>query len=198
MRYVAFWMLVAGVYARGFGSELPRNFTLLLDFEGAHSPVSEAALGDELHSILSLAQLPIRLQVRTGPLQGDVPGSLVIFKMKGNCTMQPALPIGAMSDERGPLAMTFMANGEMLPFANVDCNRVRTSLERTLGRGSFHQHERQYGTALARVMAHELYHMLSRSPAHDKDGVTKKALTSRELSEGQLLFSHEARLSLIH
>lgn len=198
MRYVAFWMLLAGAFARGIGAEMPKDFTLLLDFEGEHSPVSEAALDSELHSILSLAQVPIRLQVRTSPLRGDVPGSLFIFKMKGNCTMQSAMPVGAMSDERGPLAMTYMANGEMLPFASVDCNRVRSSLERTLGRSSSHQHERQYGTALARVMAHELYHMLSKSAAHDASGVTKRALTSRELSEGQLLFSRQARSSLAH
>ncbi len=198
MRYVAFWVLMAGAFAHGVGSELPRDFTLLLDYEGAHSPVSEAALGAELHSIVSLSQVPIRLQVITGPLQGDVPGSLVIFKMKGSCTMRPTMPVGAMSDERGPLAMTFMANGEMLPFANVDCNRIRTSLERTLGRGSSKQHERQYGTALARIMAHELYHILSKSPAHDTSGVTKKALSSRELCEGHLLFSQDARLSLAH
>ncbi len=196
MRYVAFWILMAGAFARATGAESPRNFTLLLDFEGSHSPVSEAALGAELHSIVSLSPVPIRLQVLTGPLQGDVPGSLVIFKMKGSCTMQPTMPVGAMSDERGPLAMTFMANGEMLPFANVDCNRVRTSLERILGRGASRQHEKQYGTALARVMAHELYHMLSRSSVHDEDGITKKALTSRELSEGRLLFSRQALTGL--
>ena len=198
MRYVALWVLIAGVCTPCTGSELPRNFTLLLDYEGEHSPVSEAALGAELRYIFSLAQVPIRLRLLTAPLQADVPGSLMIFKMKGNCTMRPTMPVGAMSDERGPLAMTFMVNGEMLPFAHVDCNRVRTSVERAVGRGSSPKHERQYGTALARVMAHELYHMLSKSRVHDTDGIAKEALSSRELSEGQLVFSRQTSSSLAH
>ncbi len=107
-----------------------------------------------------------------------------------------ALPIGALSDERGPLAMTHSVDGELLPFGEVECDRVRTALQRTVGRSNPEAHQVEYGVALARVMAHEIYHMLAKSAAHTREGVTKQALSSTELSRETLRLSPPAQTAL--
>jgi hypothetical protein len=176
-------------------AEPASQVTLLMQFEGEPSPASLFALGRELKSILAASDLPIHVQLRARPLTESVSGQLVVFKMKGSCNLN-SLPIAALSDERGPLAMTHRVDGEMQPFAEIECDRVRRSLERTLGHADPQMHEVQYGVALARVMAHELYHMLGRSTAHTATGITKERLSSLELTRGRLLLSPDASAAL--
>jgi hypothetical protein len=69
---------------------------------------------------------------------------------------------------------------------------VRASIQRALGTGNPAAQEPLYGQALARVMAHELYHMLVQSSVHTQKGVTKENLSGRELSQEKLNLSDAA------
>jgi hypothetical protein len=185
MRPVAFFCCLLTA-ASGFASELIPNLqpvTVLVEFTGVRSAASLNALRSELQTVLSDSHLKVNLELKNNWPDAPVSGDLLLFKMKGSCTMN-AMPIGALSDERGPLAMTHSVDGEMLPFGEVECDRVRTALQRTVGRGNPEAHQAEYGVALARVMAHEIYHMLEKSAAHTKNGLSKEALSSGELSHG--------------
>lgn len=185
MRPVAFFccLLTAASCFAGKLNPDPQPVTVLMEFTGARSVASLNALKSELQTILLDSHLKIDLELRNDWPDTPVSGDLLLFKMRGACTMN-AMPIGALSDERGPLAMTHSVNGELLPFGEVECDRVRTALQRTVGRGNPEAHQAEYGVALARVMAHEIYHMLEKSAAHTKDGLSKEALCSAELSRG--------------
>jgi hypothetical protein len=185
MRPVAFFccLLTAASLHAGNSSPDLQPVTVLVEFTGVRSATSLNALKSELQTILSDSHLQIDLQLKSNWPDTPVSGDLVLFKMKGYCTMN-AMPVGALSDERGPLAMTHSVNGELLPFGEVECDRVRTALQRTVGRSNPEAHQTEYGIALARVMAHEIYHMLEKSAAHTKEGLSKEALSSAELSRG--------------
>lgn len=103
-----------------------------------------------------------------------------------------ALPIGALSDERGALAMTYSVDGELLGFGEVECDHVRGCILRALGTGNPAAQEPLYGQALARVMAHELYHMLVHSSLHTRDGLTKERLSGWDLSQEKFNLSDSA------
>ena len=47
-----------------------------------------------------------------------------------------------------------------------------------------------YGRAMGRVVAHELYHILSNEPGHDEDGVAKPSFTTRDVLADQFNFNH--------
>lgn len=173
----------------------PPPLTVLLDYDRPVSLAASQALASELTSILSDSNINVTLRLRKDIPEHSEFRDLVLFRMKGTCSMQ-ALPIAALSDERGPLALTHEVNGELLPFGEVECDRVRQSLQRTLGRGNPQKYETQFGIALARVMAHELYHMKAHSASHTKEGVTKAALSSEELSTGKLMLPPKARTLL--
>jgi hypothetical protein len=195
MRPVAFFccLLAAPCGFAGEPSLDPQPVTVLMEFTGTRSAASLSALKSELQTILSDSHLKIDLELKSDWPDTPVSGDLLLFKLKGACTMN-AVPIGALSDERGPLAMTHAVNGELLPFGEVECDRVRTALQRTVGRGNPEAHQAEYGIALARVMAHEIYHMLEKSAAHTKDGLSKEALSSLELSRGNpRLLIHTAK-----
>jgi hypothetical protein len=169
----------------------PAAVTVILDFEQANWTAPLPAMKRELQNIMKSAGVRVDVQLKSEAAEHAQFSRLVLFKMKGACTMN-ALPVGALSDERGPLAMTYTSDGKLLPFGEVECDRVRESVERTLGRGDPEGKQLAYGTALARVMAHEMYHMIANSKSHTKDGATRESLSSRELLGRQLLLGNEA------
>ncbi len=159
--------------------------TVVLDFEKPPSYVSYESMRGELDRLLNDAGVRLDLRLRTEiPADADFP-DVVVFKMKGSCTMK-SLPVGAVSDERGPLAMAYSQDGQNLHFGEVECDRVRQSLQRIVGRGSARKYEPAFGNALGLVLAHEMYHILANSKLHTKDGVTKASLSARELLLGDL------------
>ena len=103
------------------------------------------------------------------------------------------LPVGVLSDERGPLAMTYSSDGELLHFGEVECDRVRQSLQRVLGKGYPERREAALGMALGVVMAHEMYHMIANAKDHTGEGITKHSLSAEEMLAGRLSIPDAAR-----
>ncbi|HLH02596.1 MAG TPA: hypothetical protein VKX25_07490 [Bryobacteraceae bacterium] len=174
------------------------NLTVLLRYEHPYSAPSFSALERQLRSLLAEAGLQVEVRERKDANAREEYTDVVVFNMKGHCTMaaRPApnpLPVGALSDERGPLAMAYSADGNILPFGEVECDQVRESLERVLGKGAPDRYQATYGAALGTVMAHEVYHMLSHRAKHTKTGITKESLSAREMLEGKLTLSDKAR-----
>jgi hypothetical protein len=79
------------------------------------------------------------------------------------------------------LASAFVTDGSVLPFGEIRCDRVRASVMHAFGPANPQMHEYQFGLALANVMKHELYHMLTGSVGHTQHGVTKRSLSPFEL-----------------
>jgi len=64
--------------------------------------------------------------------------------------------------DSGPLAFAHASEGHILPFMEVLCDRVRATIRPVLWGDQFRRTDELFGRALARVMAHELYHILGR------------------------------------
>ncbi len=189
------YLLVASPALRAFSVDPVSPVTVLVNYEQPYSQSSFQALRGELQRLLDQVgvKLDVRMRHETAPHEQFA--ELVVFRMRGVCSMS-FLPVGALSDERGALAMAYSSDGSVLPFGEVECDRVRESLQRITGRVNPNAYQATYGTALGMVMAHEIYHMLSRSPEHTRRGVTKESLSARELLEGQLSLPDVARLAM--
>jgi hypothetical protein len=164
-----------------------RKVTVVVSFERPHSEASVVALRHELTNLLEPAGLDVDLRLRSELPAYPEFSELVVFEMKGSCSMKGLpLTLGGLPDERGPLAMTYSSDGQILHFGAVECDRVRECLQRITGPGSPEKHQAAFGTALGIVMAHELYHMIAGLKTHTKGGLTKKNLSPRELLYGEL------------
>jgi hypothetical protein len=119
----------------------------------------------------------------TVDLSREAPNRLVLVRLVGVSSAGVALR-GA----EGVLAVTHMSEGRILPFVDRDVQRVAKAIERFGGIGR----AREYGRALGRVLAHELYHVLSGSVEHDSEGVAKGALNGLELVRSELQLSVQA------
>ena len=173
-------------------ADASQSVTVLVDFEKPYSEASVDALRSELQTLFAPSGLKIDLRVKNQLPPAAEFNQLVVFKMKGACSMA-SMPVGALSDERGPLAMTYSSDGELLHFGEVECDHVRHSLERVLGKGYPGKRQTALGTALGMVMAHEMYHMMANAKGHTGAGITKHSLSAEEMLAGELAIPDAAR-----
>jgi hypothetical protein len=116
---------------------------------------------------------------------------VVVIQVRGACHTQPS-----SWDELRPrldspeLASASVRDGKALPFAKIDCDRV-SALLRPWRKA---EQAATLGAAMGRVVAHELYHMLTNTLTHGVGGLSKASLTSVELGRSVRFSQNEIDL----
>jgi cytochrome c553 len=176
--------MLALLAAQGWaGSVAP--VVIYTDFENRPpTPIFES-LKKEVDSLM--APLKVPLEWRQLPSRElDRPASLLaVVTFKGACDARDALLTGS---ESGPLAWTHITDGEILPFAEVDCGRIRQVMGRILQGQAVAKRQATFGRALGRVMSHELYHIFTHTRHHGNDDVARPAYTGLELASDRFAF----------
>lgn len=103
---------------------------------------------------------------------------LVVMTFRGACQYEPFAP---RFDKPGPLGATQTVDGEILPFGEVDCNRVVSSASSAMSGADWPRPDLLIGRAMGRVVAHELVHMLTKSGQHGTEGVEASTLSGKQL-----------------
>jgi predicted nucleotidyltransferase len=164
-----------------------RRVTVLVNFEKPHSEVSVKALQHELTELLEPVGVTVDLMLKSDIPKNPEFSELAVFEMKGSCSMSNTpRSFDDLPDERGPLAMSYTSDGQVLHFGEVECDRVRQCLQRITGRSEPEKHQAAYGKALGIVIVHELYHMIAGAKGHTKGGLTKESLSAEELLDSKL------------
>jgi len=189
-RYFCLSFLAPLMLCAATGSHAP--LTVLIDFESPHSDASLNSMRASLSQLLSPGHMTVEVQLKSDLSEHAQFGELVIFKMKGSCTLTTSAPPQPLYDERGPLALAYTSEGQVLHFGEVECDRVRNSLQRILGHNASLKNQQAYGSALAVVMAHEVYHMLGNERNHTHKGLTKPELSAAELMDSRMAISSVA------
>jgi hypothetical protein len=117
---------------------------------------------------------------------GEAESELVVVRFRGACTTDHWQAAGRGLSAQGgySLADSDISNGQVLPFADVDCNALRSYLagER------FADPSASLGKAMARVLSHEIYHILTDSTAHAHSGIARAAHSRAELTASTFAF----------
>jgi hypothetical protein len=161
------------------------DITVVTDFDGPHSERSIQQMKRETEEILKSAGLHLDWRRRDEVGRGSYE-NLVMVHFKGRCILYP---VPVLYDERGPFAFAYNSDGEVLPFSEVECDRLAASVHSAMWGDDFTRPDYLMGRALGRVLAHELVHILTRSAAHGKEGVTQATLSGRELIGAPLRLS---------
>jgi hypothetical protein len=122
---------------------------------------------------------------------GDDSAFLAVVELNGTC----ALPAGytyatAPTINAVSLATTDVTDGQVLPFSSIHCTVLSRSLAPLLLKTAAAQRDYLYGRAMARVLAHELYHMLSGSLDHAKSGVARSCFSIEDLVAEHFTFEN--------
>ena len=191
---LALFCLLTGVFP-GWSETRGATFapiTLYTQFEHAPPPAVLEALQDEVESIM--APIGLRFEWRDlSRTQGhEVSAELAVVTFKGRCDT-----FGLMTHSKfeGALGWTHVSDGQILPFTDVACDRVREFLQS--GLLTYHPEERdaKYGAALGRVLAHELYHIFANTARHGSMGVAKESYSIQDLLSIDFLFeAKESRM----
>jgi len=158
------------------------SLTILFQYESPHSEKSAAEMKRELGSIMKDSGFEIIWRERGDAATSTFP-NLIVVEFKGTCRMQPAQ---YLYDERGPLALTFSTGDSVLPFSEIECDKVRQSVRNTMTGSDYGRSDQLFGRAVARVLAHELYHVLSGTKSHAEKGVAQRGLSGAQLISDKL------------
>ena len=170
--------VLAGAALAADRNPAPSSLTLVIEYETPPSPASIAEMRQELKFLLSETPVRVDWRLRSEISSGLEIADLAVIRFRGNCRME-TMPV--VFDERGPLAFTHTSDGEILPFSEVLCDRVRVLARSAMFGGDFARQDQLLGRALARVIAHELYHMVGQNHGHGKEGVARHSLTGSQL-----------------
>jgi hypothetical protein len=164
-------------------------FTL---FQPQPSPVMVASIRREVGDIMAPLGFPFEWWSIDGAQINQEAAELAVITFRGNCSSANLL---IATTTPGPLGLTHISNGEVLPFADVDCDRIRDFLRKDLLRVSANEREHLLGRAVGRVLAHELFHVFVGTTHHGTSGVAEPAFTERELMSDRFrLESREFRI----
>lgn len=166
--------------------------TLYTQFPQAPPGAVLHALQDEVESIMT----PIGLRFEWRDLNQtpgyEVSTELAVVTFKGRCDATGLL---AHSKSEGALGWTHVSDGQILPFTDISCDRVREFVQSGLLLFRAEDREAKYGRALGRVLAHELYHIFANTMRHGSVGVAKESYSVRDLVEDDFQFqAKESRM----
>ncbi|HTQ53496.1 MAG TPA: hypothetical protein VMI94_03485 [Bryobacteraceae bacterium] len=163
------------------------DFTIYIDFARPPSASAVRLMKGELHSIM--APLGMKFdwrQLSTADGHSAVL-ELLVVRFRGACQVDILPP----RSNPGPLGWTHVSNGKILPFTDVDCDRIRELLALHLAMAPRQERPGLLGRAMARVLAHELYHFLTNSTQHTSCGIAKRSYNAGDLSASALVFDPE-------
>jgi hypothetical protein len=157
-----------------------------------HSPsrVVESILQDEVETIMAPLGMHFEWRSLASARGTEVAAELAVITFKGRCDIAGLLP---HSEPPGALGWTHVSDGVILPFSDVDCDRIRIFVQRDLLLLKAEEREEAFGRAVGRVLAHELYHIFAHTAHHASEGIAKSAYTVQELLCDEFQFEeHEA------
>jgi len=114
-----------------------------------------------------------------GQDEGDA--AVIVSDFQGICEVPRPGTILAPPEVGAILASTAISDGEVLPFISVDCATVTRLLEPALPDDAVARRSFLYGRALGRVVAHELFHALTRTREHDDSGIAKHSFRASDI-----------------
>lgn len=142
-----------------------------LDLEAA------AVMRAELRELLLPAGIDLVWKNMSERKAGETFDLVAVSSFEGSCASAEVVsPLPAPT-----LADTSIANGRILPFFRIDCSRLVGMLPSGF-------QPVVLGRALARIAAHEVYHIVARTAEHEKSGIAKASLSSQELAANRLEF----------
>ena len=161
-------------------------------FDGPHSAQAVDAMKHEVESIFRSSGINLSWRALDAPRLNEVYSDLVVVKFHGKCNMdgiQLLFSELGPENEGGVLGSTKVSDGQVLPFSELECDRIRRSIAPLTIGNSPAEREALLGRAMGRVLAHELFHIFANTGTHGHDGIAKSAHSRRDLVADRFEFA---------
>jgi len=131
---------------------------------------------EELQRLLRPAEIDVVWKSLSDRRSAETFELVAVSSFEGSCSPHDAP--NAPPTISASLADTSISDGHILPFFRVDC----THLLRTLGS---QPEPSAIGRALARVIGHEIYHIVAKTTEHQERGLAKAVFSVRDLTSNR-------------
>lgn len=186
-----------------FGGSRIAPIRLYIQFQQQPPDAVLESIQEELATIMVPAGIDFDWRLLSESKGNEVSVELAVIHFKGICDAADLVPADAYP---GPLGWTHISDGQILPFTDINCDGIRLFTQRELLQVPEAARDRTYGRAVARVLAHELYHIFAKTRKHTANGIGKPAYSVSELLSNKFLFqkkdcdvlrAHQAHLDSI-
>ena len=175
-----------------------KRLVIFLTSDVTIAPAAFSEMKHELSHLLSAAAIHIEWLDPAVSAGGVIDDYSAVVRLRGSCRpTEPATRFQTAVPGPFPLASSAMADGVVLPFVEVDCGALNAFLGPSLWRTSDQIRESRYARAVARLMAHEIYHVVGQTHLHARTGIAEPAFTVAELLSDHFEFTEDT-LSEIH
>jgi hypothetical protein len=164
------------------------RLAIIMGFANGYSTVVLEEMKREVESVLVIPGLTIEWRELDTSAHQEVFDHVVVARFRGECR---AMATPATKDLNGTLGATHISDGVIIPFADIDCSKVQRLVQAAVVARNQTQSELLLGRALARVLAHELFHILAETTRHSRHGIAQSALSPFDLTEGRLRFERQ-------
>lgn len=186
---VCFLLLAATLPAAASRPEAETRALTIVVKQGAQIPADVMReMRYEMDRLLGAADVATEWRVREEIKLGVNLEDLVVVTFRGRCELGAATPGRPAGEAPRALAQTHVTDGAILPFAEVHCDRVAALAREAMWGSDFRRASELLGRALARVLAHEIFHIIGKEHQHGEEGVFKHALSGRDLIAERLDF----------
>lgn len=166
----------------GFAASLQ----LLTQFNGRTSTTAVREMQREMDRLYRDVQVPILWHELSGYQSvGETP-RIVFIHFVGDCRAVRMPPVHSVAGIA--LAGVSRVDGRMLPLVKVDCDRVASYLWPSMAGSDRARGDAAFGRALARVVAHELYHCLTGTAKHSRSALFRAEISAKALLTSELDF----------
>jgi hypothetical protein len=166
-----------------------RTLALYSSHAGSLEAGSLPAVRNELQRLLTPAGIDVVWKDPSQRNSGEQFDIVVVGVFEGSCSADDAFP-SPISPAFDPavLADTSVSNGRVLPFFRIDCGQLLRTLAPAFKTSTPALRLSMVSRAVARVIAHEIYHVLAQTKAHDSAGIAKASFTLVDLTADRFDF----------
>lgn len=199
----ALFLMALGVFP-AFGGGRVAPIRLYFHFQQDPPDAVLESIQEELSNIMVPVGLDLEWRSLSTTQGNEVSVELAVIHFKGDCNADNLAPVDGYP---GPLGWTHISDGEILPFSDINCDGIRLFVQRDLLKVPEANRGMVYGRAIARVLAHELYHIFAKTTKHGAWGVAKPAYSVNELLSNKFQFekkqsdqlrAHQAHLAAVN
>ncbi len=157
-----------------------RTLTVFVDNPSVYSSIASSTMRSEIARIVSPLSLQLNWRQLSAHALGEDFDQIVVVRLRGSCAagLPPAEP---SKGEVRRLASAAVSNGSILPFATIECDNLKRTIAASLHGQREELQEERLGRAMARVLAHELYHILGTTKFHQESGIAKACFGPKDL-----------------
>jgi hypothetical protein len=181
-------LLTAGLCTAGSISFSDRKVAVYLDTRlSSESDSTLVYMKAELEALIRTTGYRVIWKSLANPSE-EAHSVIAVVELRGACK-PPGPGANVKPVENGAsLASTAVENGKILPFSWINCEALSEMLASSLAAVESGQRDFLYGRALGRVMAHELYHLLSNNLGHAVSGVGKASFGASDVLAERFTF----------